>query len=234
MLKNVKIIGLRVDVFAKIIRLRRRVTERFNEMKIKTIYAFLFLAVVGLISAIEPNYFDENTRLLPIKENVRNIMILDSIKVYTGNQAGRDRVIELKDKGYVCKPVLSKLWRCTNHLDQINHKESEVKQSLERKITQLKSVQFGKQWSEISKTHESYAYDEWEMRQKIIIGDTKLDYYRFRHLRDTDYLKLVPGREGFVGEYLWSNEGLSQIIEFSMSHTEGYTRYVMQVPFVQH
>ena len=113
-------------------------------------------------------------------------------------------------------------------------KESEVKQSLERKITQLKSVQFGKQWSKISKTHESYAYDEREMRQKIIIGDTKLDYYRFRHLRDTNYLKLVPGREGFVGEYLWSNEGLSQIIEFSMSHTEGYTRYVMQVPFVQH
>lgn len=210
-----------------------RVTERFTIMNIRTISTFLFLTVLGLNGAIEPGYFEENTLLSPVKENVRTIMILDSIKVYTGNQAGRDRIIQLKDKGYSCKPALSKLWRCTNDLDQINHEESEVNKSLEGKVSALKAVQFGKQRSDFSKTHESFAYDEWEMRQNIKIGDTKLEYYRFRHLRDTDYLKLVPGREGFMGEYLWSKDGLSKIVEFSMSHSEGYTRYIMQVPFTQ-
>lgn len=200
-------------------------------MKNTRFSTLFFLIGVICSQALEPGYFPENSTFNPSNANVKTLGIIDSIRVFTGNQAGRDRVIQLKSKGYNCEPALSNLWRCTNHLENWNHEANKVKRRINNEVSKLEPVNFGRTWNELVQTHESYAYNEWEMRQNMKIGDYQLEYYRFRKLQGTDFLKLLPGQQGFKQEYLWNENGFSKVVEFSISHSEGYTRYLMQIPY---
>jgi len=181
--------------------------------------------------AANPSNLPADSIFRPTGQDVETVMVLDSIRVYTGTQNGKDTIIKLKTEGYACKPALSKLWRCTRHLTKWNHPTQRVQQRIEEKISDLKDVSFGEIWGASEQTHDSEAYREWEMKQSMKLGTVETRYYRTRHLRDTDYFKLLPGKQGTGKEYLWNGETLSKIIELSISHKDGYTRYIFEVPY---
>lgn len=188
----------------------------------------IFLTIT---QAIEPTYMPLDSVFRPTGQNVETMVVLDSIRVYTGTQAGKDLIGKLKSNGYACQPALSQLWRCTRHLSNWNHDTTKVQKRILERVAQLPDISFGKVWSEPEQTHESEAYNEWEMRQKVKVGEYSSDYFRFRSLAGTSYLKLLPGQQGSKEEYLWNGEKLSRVIEFSMSHKEGYTRYLFEIPY---
>lgn len=163
--------------------------------------------------------------------NINTLSVLDSIRVYTGNTAGKDKIISLRIEGYTCKPALSKLWRCTTHLENWNHETAIVQSRIEKVVQEASDVSFGRLWKNPEISHVSQAYSEWEVGQYLKLGELNTKYFRWRSLKGTDYLKLLPGKQGFVEEYLWQNEQLSKIVSFSLSHRDGYTRYVIEIPY---
>ena len=182
-------------------------------------------------TASNPSAMLEGKTYKAVDSIVNTLAVLDSIRVYTGNAAGQEQITKLRSAGYTCKPALSKLWRCTSHLNQWNH-DSEIVQSRVSEIKQKSpNLSFGKIWREIEKTHESEAYSEWEVGQIVTLGDLQTRFFRWRNLSGTNYLKLLPGKQGFIQVFLWSNNQLTKVVAFSISHKSGYTRYIIEIPY---
>ena len=187
--------------------------------------------VIGATYASDINAMPEGKTFKATHKNINTVSVLDSIRVYTGNTAGKEKISALKDEGYTCKPALSKLWRCTTHLKNWNHESGTVQSRIEKIVKKSSDISFGKLWKGPEISHESEAYTEWEVGQYVSLGDLNTKYFRWRSLSGTDYLKLLPGKQGFVEEYLWQNEQLRKIVSFSISHRDGYTRYVVEIPY---
>ncbi len=179
----------------------------------------------------EPSAMPEGKVFKAVDKVIKTLAVLDSIRVYTGNAAGQEKITKLKSAGYVCRPALSKLWRCTTHLNQWNHDPKKIRSRISGIKQSSPNLTFGRVWGEIEKTHHSEAFSEWEVEQIVKVGDLETRYFRWRDLNGTDYLKLLPGKQGFIQEFLWSNDQLSKIISFSMAHKDGYTRYLIEIPY---
>lgn len=204
-------------------------------MQIVTTKVISKLALFSVFSFLghsaQPSYMPPDSIFRPTGQNVKTMVVLDSIRVYTGTQDGKDAISKLKANGYACKSALSQLWRCTRHLSNWNHNAADVQKRILKEVSELPDISFGKIWNEPQQTHESQAYNEWEMSQKIAAGDYSSEYYRLRLLSGVSYLKLLPGQQGFKEEYLWDGEVLSRVVQFSLSHNDGYTRYIFEIPY---
>ena len=93
--------------------------------------------------------------------NINTLSVLDSIRVCTGNTAGKDKIISLRIEGYTCKPALSKLWRCTTHLENWNHETAIVQSRIEKVVQEASDVSFGRLWKNPEISHVSKAYSKY-------------------------------------------------------------------------
>jgi hypothetical protein len=181
------------------------------------------------IFADSPDTVPEGSTYTPIAKEATVEQVLDVIRVYSASQYGKAYLEKLRGAGYACRPVMSSLWRCSKHLSSINNDEDEVKRRIQTQVSKLSVVSFGILRGKASLTHESDAYNEWEIPQKISLGENlKADYYRLRHLQGTEYLKLLPGKQGKGKEYIWNGRKLFKILNFAISNKEGFTRYMVQ------
>ena len=196
-----------------------------------TVGVFAALFLVASSYAKNPATMPEGKKFKASNKNISTVSVLDSVRVYTGNTAGKNKITQLKNEGYSCKPALSKLWRCTTHLQNWNHEYATVRSRIEKIVQNSSDMSFGKLWKGPEISHESEAYIEWEVGHNLKLGTLETKYYRWRSLNGTDYLKLLPGKQGFVEEFLWKNEQLTKIVSFSIFHEEGYTRYHVEIPY---
>ena len=102
--------------------------------------------VMGAACASDINAMPEGRIFKATHKNINTVSVLDSIRVYTGNTAGKEKISDLKDEGYTCKPALSKLWRCTTHLKNWNHESGTVQSRIEKIVNKSSDISFGKLW----------------------------------------------------------------------------------------
>lgn len=180
---------------------------------------------------VKPLPLPENSQLSAKIDTLNTLTILDVVRVFTGSEAGREKMKRLKGEGYACSYVTSRFARCTDHLSYPKHSEADFSNRSIKEAGKLRVLKSSELIQDPILTHESEAYSEWEVKHSITIGEDTVEYYRLRYMPGLDLFKVVPGREGFTTEYLWDGEKLRKVIDFGMSHDEGFTRYMRTVEF---
>ena len=198
---------------------------------IRPIIISLFATLLVPVSAnsnlpLVPEHIQLHAKL----QDYKLMQVLNVMRVFTGNEAGRKKLRQLREKGYACQQVLSRLARCTDHLENPVHEDSVLQNRYESEVARVPAYVFGKLKS-VEQSHESPAYDEWVVKQDIQIGNMKLNRYRLRHLKSAGLWKVIPGIQGSRHEILWKNGLAEKIADFAISHPEGFTRYMSVVDF---
>lgn len=193
---------------------------------------FLLLTLVPFSLANEPLNLPENVEMKATVQGYQIETVIDVISVYTGSIDGQENLKSLTENGYACQPALSQLWRCARHLDKPKHELTKIESRLESEVAELGALKTGKLKTAPALTHESSAYTEWVVEQKLTIGGVNYPKYRIRRLNGLDVDKILPGDSGSSRiEFLFDGTTLKQWVEFGISAPSGFTRYGNLVPY---